>query len=214
LAKRSVRELGSAVIDHLIKRLPATLTPRFPKRLYETIPALYPHMVHIFNSCKVSGPEFLVLSYVKNAGKVTESGEVALPISQLTQVLVDSGLYDSRSGAAGFIQAQQDKKKYLRQTRITHEQKRLMFPDSTGYRDVVILTEEGRNLVEQVNKSVEALFGQVAKRVIRQGKVPASRFAIAALAIQATASDIKLALDELHRDYRVARGRQDAQKKP
>ena len=130
---------------------------RFPQQLYRLIPALYPHFVEILESVGISGAEFFVLSFVKDRGKEIEADVKALPVSELKSVLIKAQQYDSQSGAAGFI-ARLESRGFLHHARISHEAKRTHFPDAGGYRDVMVLTMEGRQKLNGVNARVEDLF--------------------------------------------------------
>jgi hypothetical protein len=133
-------------------------TPLFPKQFYELIPALYPHLVDIFGNAGISLQEFCCLSIVKNTGKEVAPGVVALPLSDLKSMLVRTGEY-TPSGANGFLTHRlQNQRKFLESRKISQELKDELFPDSDGYRDVLIVSEEGNTRLTRVNAGVEALF--------------------------------------------------------
>lgn len=160
---------------------------RFPEELYRLIPAMYPHFVEILHTAGITGPEFFVLSHIKHAGKEIQPGVVVMPISEIKDILVRAGQYTSTSGAHGFITNHlQHNLKYLEHRRVTPEQKRDLFPSSTGYRDVVTITQRGFEKLDEVNREVERLFQDtttgIPEMLMRTGLSAFSR--IASLAIR------------------------------
>lgn len=138
----------------------------FPKELYDLVPALYPHVADILRRTGISGPEFLSLSFVKNRGKQIEDGVVGLPLAELKALLIAVGEYETDGGASGFITGTlENKHRYLKPGRLTPEQKELLFPDSPGYRDVVIITDAGFAKLADINAGIERLFGEVTSHV-------------------------------------------------
>lgn len=120
----------------------------------------------ILSSAQITGPEFFALSYIKYRGKKIDGQRLALPVSELKAMLVKIGQYDTASGAAGFVTTRLEKEcQFVRPFTLTHEEKRTLFPDSTGYRDAVVLTDAGLAKLEEVNRLVEELFAEVAKGI-------------------------------------------------
>lgn len=142
------------------------MAKRLPPELYQVIPALYPHFVDILNSANVTGPQFFVLSFVRHRGQEIQPGVTALPVSDIKDNLVKAGVYESVSGAAGFI-GSLEAKGWLRHIRITRQQKDEVFPLATGYRDVLVLTAAGERLLDEVNRLVDALFARLSAGVPR-----------------------------------------------
>ena len=138
----------------------------FPRQLYSLIPALYPHLAEILQNANLTGIEFFALSYVKNNGQPFEDGDIGLPISDLRDILLKAGAYDSDSGARGFITNHlQVSKQFLAHRRMTKEEKERLFPTSGGYRDALVLTAVGHARLQSVNDQVEVLFSRALNGV-------------------------------------------------
>lgn len=140
---------------------------RFPQSLYRLIPSLYPHFAEILKTADITTSELLTLSYVKHRGQDIGPQGMALPIKTLMSMLVKVGMYQSDSGAHGFITSHlENRAGYLRHHTITPAEKDHFFPGAKGYRDVVVLTEKGHEKLNDVNREVEKLFDNVVGKGI------------------------------------------------
>jgi len=135
---------------------------RLPKELYRLVPALYPHLAEILVRSGLTGTVFFALSHVRHSGKELPDGMVGLPIADLKNILLKVGEYESTSGAHGFITNHlENSLKYLEHRTITPEEKKALFPESPGYRDVVVITPAGAGKLDEVNAKVDQLFQEV-----------------------------------------------------
>jgi hypothetical protein len=135
----------------------AVASNQFPQEFYRLIPALYPHLAEILHLSGIAGREFLALSFVKNTGKESANGAVVLPISDLKALLIKIGEFKGDSGASTFI-AELEERGLLAPGKISRKEKELLFPDSTGHRDVVSVSTDGHSKLEEINKRVEQLY--------------------------------------------------------
>lgn len=134
--------------------------PAIPEEVFKFVPVLYPHLLEILKRSGLSGPTFLALSYIKHFGQPID-GAVACPLSELTEILVNAGLYEKSKNATKLITAL-EQKAFVRRYRVQQAELQQAFPHARGHGIVVVLKTEGQARLNAVNAEVQKLFERMA----------------------------------------------------
>lgn len=134
-----------------------------PQSFFRLVPALYPCVLRILAAQELNGPQFFVLSYVKNFGRPTSQGQGVL-LGDLHEQLIQAVGYKNSAGPSKFVD-ELIGRNLLAKNIVRDSERALTFPEAAKERwrnYIVVITDQGREKLAAVNSEAEGLARHIA----------------------------------------------------